>query len=160
MKKTLIGLFALATLLVQGAYAACPCQRELNPCDSPCEKRINPCQTNKCTGEDWLTTTNLEEYAARMDLNESQRCEAMNAIEKFKDKTEGLSSGECASKCDCRAYRHALKELDCDMKKIITSCQKNDYNSVKKEVKNQVKCTHKCLINPFTRCASCDRDCD
>lgn len=162
MKKTLIGLFAIATLLVQGVYAACPCQREANPCKtpSPCEKKINPCQSNRCTGADWLTQTNLEDYFSRMNLDDSQRCEAMNAIENFKDKTEGLSSGECASKCDCRAYRHALKDLDCDMKRILTSCQRSDYRSVRREVKNQVKCTHKCLINPFTRCASCNSDCD
>lgn len=162
MKKSLVGLFALLTLVAQNAFAACPCSQESNPCDTPapCEKQFNPCETNKCTGEDWLSQSNIEEYFSRMNLDQAQRCEAMNAIENFRDKTEMLSSGECATKCDCRAYRHALKDLDCEMKKIITACQKSDYRSVRNDVKAHVRCTHKCLINPFTRCASCNNPCD
>jgi hypothetical protein len=162
MKKTLIALFAIATLVAQNAFAACPCQKKANPCNNPCQERVNPCQTNRCTGEDWLTQANLEDYFTRMNLDDTQRCEALAAIERFREKTANLSNatGSCASKCECRAYRHALKDLDCDMKNILTSCQRGDYRSVRREVKNQVKCNYKCLINPFTRCASCNNPCD
>ena len=168
MKKTLLGLFAVVTLLAQSSFAACPLQRNANPCDTPnpCQREEspcdtpNPCKTDRCTGEDWLTQENIEDYFSRMNLDSAQRCQAMNALQAFQSKTSGLASGECASKCDCRAYRHALKQLDCDMKRIITSCQNEGYRSVRRDVKNHVKCTHKCLINPFTRCASCEDTCD
>jgi len=163
MKKTLIGLFALLTVLAQSSFAGCPCQRDINPCDmrDPCPKvspctTPDPCEMNKLSGcTDWLTQTSLEGYFNRMNLDQAQKCEAMNAIENFMEKTENINIGDCATKCDCRNYRHALKDLDCDMKNIITSCQKSDYRAVRKEVKNQVKCCYKCSINPFTRCTSC-----
>ncbi|MBQ9688305.1 hypothetical protein IJV79_01570 [bacterium] len=166
MKKSLVALFAIATLLGQSAFAACPCPKA-NPCDTPCEKvkpcddpceKPDKCDVNKLSNcENWLTQASLENYYCRLNLSQAQRCEATNAIEKFKSKTMTISSnGECESKCDCKRYRLALKELDCDMKNIITDCQKSEYKAVKSEVKDQVKCCHKCLVNPFTRCASCD----
>lgn len=158
MKKTLVALFALTTLLAQSSFAACPCKTTPSEKPNPCQEKVNPCETNQLNNcEDWLSSYNLENYFDRMDFNQNQKCEAMSAIQKFKDRTQDLaSSGDCESKCDCRRYRHALKDLDCDMKKIITSCQKNEYRSVRNDVKSQVKCCHKCLINPFTRCASCN----
>lgn len=165
MKKTFVALFALTALLAQSAFATCPCQKNLNPCDkpTPCqEERVKPCEKQKCEGVDWLTMENLADYAQRMNLDENQKCEAMNAINKFRAKTEGLENamGDCASKCECRAYKKALHELDCDMKQILTSCQMDGYRSVKRDVKNNVRCNYKCFSNPFARCASCDSDCD
>ena len=87
MKKTLIGLFAIMTLVAQNAFAACPCQKEVNPCDKP-----NPCEMNRLSNcEDWLTRSNLEDYSNRMNLDDAQKCEAMKAIEKFRDRTQNIS---------------------------------------------------------------------
>lgn len=163
MKKTLVALFAIMTLSAGGVFASCPCQKP-NPCETPnpCQERVKPCEKQRCEGVDWLTMENLEDYAQRMNLDDEQKCEAMKAIEKFQAKTAGLTNarGECASKCECKTYKKALHELDCDMKQILTSCQMEDYRSVKREVKNNVKCNYKCFSNPFARCASCDKTCD
>ncbi len=176
MKKSLIALFAVVALTIttQSAFAGCPCNKTISPCDkkvSPCEQKLNPCEkadpcekvdpceaNREMSCEGWLTRASLDDYFVRMNLNDSQVCEAMSAVENFKSKTKNFrnSNGECETKCDCRMYRQALKELDCDMKKIISQCQKEQYKEIKAEVKSQVKCCHKCLINPFNRCASCD----
>ncbi len=83
----------------------------------------------------------VENYLCKIGLNECQKNEARIAIEQFKCDTNCLRANgcNCESKCDCRAYRKALRNLDCRMKKIITACQKTDYKCVKNEIKDQVK---------------------
>lgn len=173
MKKTLLGIVTLVALAIGvNSYAACPCDPCEKPCDpcakacEPCEKPCEPCNPCKscepcdpcaCTtgcGEDWLCSSSLQEYFCQMGFTECQKQEAMNAIEEFKCKTECIRANDCKceTKCDCRTYRKALRDLDCQMKQIITKCQKDEYKDVKKAVKDQVKCAHKCLINPFNSC--------
>lgn len=152
MKKTLVALFTLFALAisVQTSQAACPCQTQIAPC--PC-MQADPCNCAPC-GEAWLNQYAVEDYFCRIGLNDCQKAQAMNAIEKFKCETKCLRANgcKCESKCECREYKKALRNLDCDMKKIITSCQKQDYKCVKDEIKDKVQCAHKCLINPFHRC--------
>lgn len=154
MKKMLVSLFTLVALgfgIHQASFAACPCQQS-EPC--PCAKPCNPCDCKQPCGEAWLCPQAIEDYLCRIGLNECQKVEARSAIETFKCETSTIRAKncKCESKCDCRTYRKALKKLDCSMKNIITKCQKADYNSVKSEIKSEVKCCHKCLINPFNRC--------
>lgn len=161
MKKTLLTLFALIALAftAQATFAACPCQQPACPCETgpacPCAKPACPCDCNNipCC-EDWLCPQTLEDYFCRIGLSECQKADALKAIEEFKCETQALRDKccKCESKCECRSYRKALRRLDCKMKNIITKCQKSAYKCVRKEVKNKVKCCHKCLINPFYRC--------
>lgn len=134
-----------------------PCDKcaKCDPCCDPCNKCCDTC--DPCC-ETWLNCECLEDYFCRIGLSECQKAEALKAIEEFKCETECLRAKccDCESKCDCRTYRKALRDLDCKMKNIITKCQKSDYKCVRKEVKDQVKCCHKCLINPFKRCKCCD----
>lgn len=114
-----------------------------------CKQCCNPC----C--ENWLNCPNVENYFCRMGLNECQKAKARCAIEQFKFKTQCLRNKcncTCESKCECRQYRKALRDLDCQMKNIITRCQKSDYNCVRYDVKCKVKCYHHCLIWPFYLC--------
>jgi hypothetical protein len=152
MKKVLVSIFTLVALAfgIQASFAACPCQT--NPC--PCAKPCNPCDCTSPCCEDWLCQSAIEDYFCRIGLNECQKAEARKAIEEFKCETACLrvNNCKCESKCDCRTYRKALRDLDCKMKMLITKCQKSDYKIVRKEIKNKVKCCHKCLINPFKRC--------
>ncbi len=159
MKKTLVALFTLIALSIgiQTSQAACPCD-PCNPCADPCPACPVADSCNCC--ESWLECKCLEDYFCKIGLNDCQKAEALKAIERFKCKTECLRAKgcKCETKCECRDYRKALRDLDCDMKKIITKCQKADYKCVRKEVKDKVKCCHHCLINPFKRC-KCDCGC-
>lgn len=153
MKKTLVVLFTLLALSIgiQVTFAeCCPCQKQ-NTCDCGC--LCEPC--NCCEG--WLDCKCLEDYFCRIGLDACQKAQALKAIEDFKCCTQCLRAKgyQCESKCDCRTYRQALRDLDCKMKNIISQCQKNDYRFVRSEIKDKVKCCHKCLINPFYRC-KCD----
>lgn len=158
MKKTIVALFTLFTIVfgTQTSFAACPCQTQTNPCPcatpDPCDCGC-PCEPCNCC-EAWLQCKCLDDYFCKIGLNDCQKCEALKAIEQFKCDTQCLRGKDCKceSKCDCRAYRKALRDLDCKMKNIITKCQKSDYKCVRKDIKSQVKCCHKCLINPFKRC--------
>lgn len=160
MKRTLVALFTLMALAfgAQMSFAACPCSAPGNPC-APCDPCVKPdpcdcgCPCNPCC-EKWLSCKCLEDYFCRIGLNACQKAEVLKAIEQFKCDTQCIRANgcKCESKCDCRAYRKALRDLDCKVKQIITKCQKSDYKCVRKEVKDQVKCCHKCLINPFKRC--------
>lgn len=158
MKKTLVALFTLIALSfgIQ-AFAACPCDPCAKPCDCDCECPCEPC---KCC-EGWLNCKCLEDYFCRIGLSECQKCDARKAVQDFVFCTQCLrcKDCQCETKCECRSYRKALRVLDCKMKNIITKCQKSDYRCVRKEVKEQVKCCHKCLINPFYRCKCCDCNC-
>lgn len=174
MKKTLVALGLLMTVVfgAQQSFAACPCAQ---PCPSPCPVETpcppppcpvatpcpcpeatpcNPCDTKCKSCEDWLSR--LESYYCRIGFNECQKDQARCAVNQFLCDIKCLNITDnncgCESKCDCRAYKRALKNLDCEMKKIITKCQKSDYKCVKKEVKDQVACFHKCLIWPFSLC--------
>ncbi len=158
MKKTLVALFTLVALSIgiQTSFAACPCSNPCDPCD-PCAKPCDPC-AKACEPcgccEEWLDCKCLENYFCKIGLNECQKDEARKAVEEFKCKTQCLRGKDCKceTKCECRTYRKALRDLDCKMKLIITKCQKDDYKCVRKEIKKEVKCCHKCLINPFKRC--------
>lgn len=164
MKKMLVSLFTLAALIIGARVYAdcCPCQANPcctdSPCATPCPAPCNPCCD--CCCEKWLNCRCLEDYFCRMCFNECQKAEALCAIERFKCCTKclRLKNCKCESKRECRAYRKALRNLDCDMKKIITRCQKDDYKCVRREVKDQVKCCHSCLIWPFKLC-KCNCDC-
>lgn len=151
MKKALVALFTFVALSFgMQSFAACPCcQTDPCPCVKPCE----PCCCQPCC-EDWLNCAMVENYFCKIGLNECQKNQARIAIEQFKCATQCLRANgcNCETKCECRAYRKALKNLDCSMKNIITACQKSDYKCVKSEIKDKVKCCHKCLINPFKRC--------
>lgn len=152
MKKVLVGLFTLIAISIgMASFAACPCQQSCAPCCSS----FNPC----C--EDWLNCMCVEDYLCRIGLNECQKAQARCAIEQFKCDTacNRAKDCQCESKCECREYKKALRDLDCKMKQIITCCQKDDYKCVKNEIKDKVKCCHKCLINPFHRCKTCDSGC-
>lgn len=145
MKKRLVVLFTLIALAigVQTSQAACPC------CTQP-----DSCICIQQTCENFLCPQTVEDYFCKIGLNECQKDQARIAICQFQADTACLRANgyQCESKCQCRAYRKALKDLDCKMKNIITNCQKAHYKCVQKEVKDQVKCCHKCLINPFKRC--------
>jgi hypothetical protein len=144
MKKLLVALFTLVALSFGAqSFAACPCQTD-----------PGPCAKSSTTCDDILSCTNVEDYFCKIGLNECQKDQARIAVNKFKCDTQCLTSNacNCENKCECRAYRKALRNLDCAMKNIITKCQKADYKCVKHEIKDQVKCCHKCLINPFSRC--------
>jgi hypothetical protein len=151
MKKMLVSMFTLAALAfgIQASFATCPCQSDCDSCAKP-----SPCDCTSPCCEDWLCTSAVEDYLCRIGLNECQKTEARKAIEEFKCETACLRANgcKCESKCDCRTYRKALRDLDCKMKMLITKCQKSDYKTVRKEIKDKVKCCHKCLINPFKRC--------
>jgi len=144
MKKTLVMLFTLIAMSIgiQASQAACPCQTQ-NPC---------PCVKIGC--EDFLCPQSMEVNFCKMGLNECQKDQARIAVAQFIADTSCIRANgfKCESKCECRAYRKALKTLDCSMKNIITKCQKADYKCVRNEVKDQIKCCHKCLINPFKLC--------
>lgn len=150
MKKMLFTLFALIALSIgmQATFAACPCNPCAKSCDCFCPYK--PCQCS----EGWLNCNCMEDYFCRIGLSECQKCEARKAVDEFICKTECIRTKgcQCENKCECRMYRKALKDLDCKMKNIITQCQKQDYKCVKNEIKDKVKCCHKCLINPFYRC--------
>lgn len=154
MKKMLVALGILTTMLICAptSFAACPCE---NPC--PCAEATCPPSCDKCTCDDWVNK--MEEYYCRVGLSECQKIEARRAMAQFLCDTKCLTLNNCTcpkeSKCDCRQYKRELKKLDCEMKKIITKCQKEDYKCVKNEIKDQVKCCHKCLIFPFSLC-KCD----
>lgn len=159
MRKMLISFFALVAIVLnlQVSFAACHCTTSCAPysaCGCCCP--YEPCEC--CEG--WLDCKCLEDYFCRIGLNECQKCEARQAAEIFKCKTQCLRAKgcQCETKHECRCYRNALRDLDCKMKNIITRCQKPDYKCVRKEVKSKVKCCHKCLINPFKRC-KCDCGC-
>lgn len=163
MKKMLVGLFtffAMAIGIQQMSFAACPCQMQTDPCscaqpcNTCCDSCAKPCNCDCGCCEDWLTCKCMEDYLCRIGLNECQKCEARKAVEEFKCETNCLRANncKCESKCDCRCYRKALKNLDCKMKNIITKCQKADYKCVKNDIKDKVKCCHHCLINPFKHC--------
>lgn len=178
MKKKLLGVFTVIALAFgASSFAACPCGNSpctcpTSPCNNPCMSQNvspcdNPCAKKKCDpcsnidSEAWLSSTSLQEYFCQLGFTDCQKQEAMNAIEEFKCKTKDIrmSNNGCQteSKCDCRTYRRALKDLDCKMKHIVTSCQKDEYKDVRQSVKEQVKCAHKCMINPFSRCkTSCN----
>lgn len=153
MKRTLVALFTLIALSIgiQASFAACPC-KPCDPCAKPCP--ACPCDCTVPCCEDWLCPSAVENYFCKIGLNECQKCEARKAVEEFKCETKCIRANgcKCESKCDCRTYRKALRDLDCKIKMIITKCQKPDYKCVRKEVKDKVKCCHKCLINPFKRC--------
>lgn len=156
MKQTLIALFILTTLTVlniQPSFAA----RRCNSCAKPCSDCFCPYKPCKCS-EGWLNCNCLEDYYCRIGLSECQKCCARKAVEEFKCNTQGYNSKgyKCESKCECRKYRRALRDLDCKMKNIITECQKSDYKSVRQEIKEKVQCCHKCLIWPFYRCKCCN----
>lgn len=159
MKRTLVTLFTLFALAIgiQATSAACPCQTQ--PVMSNCCPCTTPC-CNACC-EDWLNCECVEDYLCRIGLNECQKAEARCAIEQFKCDTQCIRAKGCMceNKCECRAYKKALRNLDCKMKQIITLCQKEDYKCVKHEIKDKVKCCHKCLINPFHRCKCCNSGC-
>lgn len=148
MKKRLVCLLTLIALAigVQTSQAACPCKiiQVTCPCSCAC--------TTTC--EDFLCPQTMENYFCKIGLNECQKDQARIAVCQFQTETACLRANgyKCESKCECRAYRKALRNLDCKMKNIITNCQKADYKCVKVEVKDQVKCCHKCLINPFKQC--------
>jgi len=156
MKKTLVGLFTMVAIAFgMQAFAACPCNTSSCDCD-PCAKPAPcacECPCEPCC-EDWLNKACLDDYFCRIGLSECQKAEVLCAIEEFKCETKCLRGNDCKceSKCDCRTYRKALRDLDCKIKNIITKCQKGDYKCVRKEVKTKVKCCHKCLIWPFHRC--------
>lgn len=153
MKKVLVGLFTLIAMSIgMATFAACPCQQPCNSCCNTCA----PC----C--EDWLNCVCVEDYLCRIGLNECQKAQARYAIEQFKCDTACTRAKgcQCESKCECREYKKALRDLDCKMKQIITCCQKDDYKVVKNDIKDKVKCCHKCLINPFHRCKTCDTGCN
>lgn len=161
----LVSLFTLVALAIgiQVSYAACTCNPCAQPCD-PCYSSCDPCGCAcpcGCCCEKWLNCKCLEDYFCRIGLNECQKCEARKAVEEFKCCTKCICANgcKCESKCECREYRRALRDLDCKMKNIITRCQKPDYKYVRREVKDQVKCCHKCLIWPFKRCTCCDCGC-
>lgn len=158
MKRQLIALLSMVTFAIgtQYGFAACPISDD-NPCDNSCESES--CKEKKGCCEDWLYTTNLEEYFCKMNLSDNQKSEAIRAIEEFKDSTQSMRNSDCtcSSKEECREYRRALRTLDNQMKNIITKCQKNDYKAIRKEVKDQVKLCHHCLIGPSPKCKStCD----
>lgn len=154
MKKTLLALFTLVALAIgiQTSFAACPCSKHCDPCVKPapcgCACAMTPC------AEDWLCPQSIEDYFCRIGLNECQKDEARNAIVKFECATQSMRENgcKCENKCECRAYRKALRDLDCKMKLIVTKCQKSDYLAVRQEIKDKVKCAHKCLISPFHKC--------
>lgn len=165
----LVALFTMIALSIgiQASLAACPCKTDCCDKQPCCEKPCKPCDCDPCDCngpccENWLNSAMVEDYFCRIGLSECQKQEAREAIETFKCETQCLRGNDCKceNKCDCRAYRKALRDLDCKMKQLITKCQKDDYKCVKKEVKDQVKCCHKCLINPFKRCkCGCDTGC-
>lgn len=174
MKKTLTTLFTLIALTMctpkvfaqcacptpqpccPTATAPCPCQ-EATPC-SPCAQPC--CPTTQCPcdcskAETWFCPQCVEAYFCRLGLTECQKCAARQAVEQFKCCVQCLPTC-CASRCQCREYRKALRDLDCKIKNIITDCQKKEYKCVRSEVKSQVKCCHRCLIGPkFCRKCSC-----
>lgn len=145
MRRLLVTLFMLIAFVlgVQNVNAACSCKMQACPCS---------CTNITC--EDFLCPENLENYLCKIGLNECQKEQARVAISQFLADTQCLRANgyKCETKCECRAYRKALRDLDCKMKNIITKCQQEDYKCVRTEVKDQVKCCHKCLINPFKRC--------
>jgi hypothetical protein len=149
MKKTLVAWFILAAFFIniQVVNADCPCQSNFCFFGNSSDCCFDPC----C--EDWLCPYKIEDYLCRIGLNECQKCEARKVIEQFKCRTHcnRAKNCKCETKGECRAYRNALRTLDCQMKLLITQCQKSDYRYVRKDVKNQVKCCHHCLINPFKR---------
>lgn len=140
MRKTLValGLFTLLTLCVQATFAACPCARSStllfcrdvqrlaeasNPCPCPCDCAKEPC----C--EDWLNCKCVEDYFCRIGLSEcqSRSQKSYRTIQMRQFKCLRVKRCNCESKCECREYRRALKDLDCKMKNLITKCQKSDY---------------------------------
>lgn len=156
MKKALI-VFFIITVFISGkqiAQSACPYQTDSSYCElcpSTCPSDYyckNPC----C--EKWLDCSSVEDYFCRIGLNECQKVFARNAIEKFKCDTICLRAKncKCETKGECRNYKKSLRRLDCKIKNILTKCQKSDYNIVRKEIRNEVNCCHRCLINPFYRC--------
>lgn len=148
MKRTLFTLLALIALSIgtQVSFAACPCNKIVEPCSCSCPTM--PC----C--EDWLCPIAVEDAFCKIGLNECQKYEARKAVDEFVCKTQCVREDgcECESKCECRIYKKALRELDCKMKNILTKCQESDYKCVKNDIMEKVKCCHKCLINPFHRC--------
>lgn len=175
MKNMFLALFTL-TILFFGVrvFAACPCQIDCSPCPCPASPCAQPCQTTCCDPcecvspcnpccncEEWLDCNYLTDYFCRMCFNDCQKAAALNAIERFKCCTQCLRAKgyQCELKCECRAYRRALRDLDCDMKNIITRCQRPDYRCVRREIKDKVKCCHSCLIWPFKLCKCCNNCC-
>ena len=188
MKKTLVALSILTALLISAktTFAACPCtepqicpqatcpvqcpceQATPCPCSCPCETPCpcevqTPCACSSCCCDKWLSNT--ENYFCRIGLSDCQKMKARRAVACFQSKIKclNLQNTPCdckESRCDCRAYRKALKKLDCDMKNIITCCQKDNYKCIRKEVKCDVQKCHKCLISPFTFCKKCCKCCN
>lgn len=166
MTKIIIvfGLFLTIILGTPVAFAACPINGQVNPLVETCPTCpvATPCNNcgNKNPGgydnccEDWLN--NIEGYFCRIGLSECQKCEARKAINRFLCNSKCLDPCNCGckeSKCACREYKKALKQLDCEMKEIISKCQKDDYKGIRKEIKKQVNCCHECLTWPFSKCA-------
>lgn len=174
MKKLLI-IFGLNIAIIFGSqitYAECPCS-PLSPCISqttqccnqcnPCEK-TNPCLCQTCFDpccEGWLDCQKLENYFCKLGLTECQKIDARNVIARFICETQNLrcKGYKCENKCECRKYRKEICNLDYEMKKIITDCQKQDYNCIRSEIKDQVKCCHNCLIWPFSFGGCCKCNC-
>lgn len=156
MKKTLVALGILTTLLIgaQTSFAACPCE---TPCPCPCEA-TTPCPCPPTCNDGCCDNfiSKMESYYCRVGFSECQKAQARIAVQNFICKTQCLNKTACScpkeSRCECRKYKNELKKLDCEMKKIITKCQKADYKCVKNEIKDQVKCCHKCLVFPFSLC--------
>lgn len=158
MRKNLVifGIMAIMFIAGQSSFANCPCQQTEPQPACPCQTCEPTCPCQPCC-EGWLNPQKVEEYFCRIGFSDCQKEEARNLIEQFKCDTKGLSGGVCASKCDCRKYRKELRNLDYNMRKLLTQCQKSNYKTVRCEVKSQVKCCHKCLIWPSRapKCCKC-----
>ncbi|MBP7211397.1 hypothetical protein KBA27_01030 [bacterium] len=172
MKKTLVmvGLMAAMCITAGASFATCPCQQPAPSCPcqqqeatppapvtTPCEdvsKADNPCPC----GENWLDDQKVEEYFNKMGFSDCQKDSAKKLIEEFRCNTKGMNGGECENKCECRQYRKELRNLDYEMRKLLTQCQKDNYKDVRKDVKSHVKCSHNCLIWPSMqkKCSKCD----
>lgn len=186
MKKALIAFGILMTVILtaQTTFAACECNQTSSSCQcpittscpcpacpienscqcpittyTPCCNNCNNC--NNCCCETWLSK--MEDYYCRVGLSECQKCLARRVMAQFLCDTQCLRNccGPCnESACDCRQYKRELRNLDYEMKKIVTDCQKSNYNCVKNEVKDQVRCCHKCLMWPFSISFGCCHCCN
>lgn len=165
MEKALTALFLLiAIFFAPRAFAVSRCQYlspnsterffEPFPAMPMSSNKVHKIPCNPCYCDDWLNNDAIEEYFCRMGFNAWQREQSRNVINKFRQNMVfyRLPDRRFEKKCDCRAYIRALRWLDCQMKCIITQCQKSDYILVRKEIKERVKCCHNCLIWPFYSC--------
>lgn len=156
---TFITLFFIGT---QVTFAQCQC----TPCvqSAPCACNPSPYQTccYSCC-EAWLNCQCIENYLCQLGLSECKKCDARNMVERFKCETNCLrcKGYKCESKCDCRKYRKELCNLDYEIKKLLCGCQKDKYKCIRNEIKDQVRCCHRCLIWPisFGGCCKCSCNC-